>query len=96
MWITFQGLKQQRYFSVRIRTLISEFAVVIAIVVMVGTDYLLGFETPKLHVPSEFHPTRSDRGWFIPPFGKNPTWSIALAIPFALMGRVKHYWSIFQ
>jgi sodium bicarbonate cotransporter 5 len=63
---------------------------------MVGTDYLLGFETPKLHVPSEFHPTRSDRGWFIPPFGKNPTWSIALAIPFALMGRVKHYWSIFQ
>ena len=83
-----KGLRQQRYFSVRVRTLISEFAVVIAILSMVSLDYFLGIETPKLHVPSEFRPTRSDRGWYIPVFSKNPTWSIALAGLFGLMGTI--------
>ena len=57
---------------------------------MVGLDFLLGLETPKLHVPTQFEPTRgyADRGWFIPPFGKNPTWSIGLAAVFALMGTI--------
>jgi anion exchange protein len=85
---TLKGLKQRRYFSVRVRNLISEFAVVISIATMVTVDMLLGMETPKLHVPNQFRPTRSDREWFIPPFGKNPAWSILLAFVFGLMGTI--------
>jgi len=85
---TLKGLKQRRYFSVRVRNLISEFAVVISIATMVTVDMLLGMETPKLHVPNQFRPTRSDREWFIPPFGKNPAWSILLAFAFGLMGTI--------
>lgn len=83
-------MKQRRFFSVRVRTLISEFGVVISIALMVSIDYFIGLETPKLHVPTEFEPTRgyADRGWFIPPFGRNPTWSIGLAAVFAIMGTI--------
>ena len=83
-----KGMRQRRFFPVRIRQIISEFAVVISIIVMVSLDFYFGFETPKLHVPSEFHPTRSDRGWWINPFGTNPLWSIGLAVPFSLMATI--------
>lgn len=81
-------MRQRRFFSVQVRQTISEFGVVISIVLMVLLDYFMGFETPKLHVPSKLSPTRSDRGWFISPFDKNPVWSIGLAVPFALMGTI--------
>jgi solute carrier family 4 (sodium bicarbonate transporter), member 10 len=42
---------------------------------------LVGVNTPKLTVPSEFKPTRSDRGWLIPFYsGDNPLWTIFAAI----------------
>ena len=81
-------MRQKRYFSVKVRQIISEFGVVISIILMVMLDYFLAFETPKLHVPTEFHPTRSDRGWLINPFKNNPIWAIGLAIPFALMATI--------
>lgn len=36
------------------RQIISDFAVFITIVTMVGTDYALGVPSPKLQVPNEF------------------------------------------
>ena len=38
----------------QIRQMTSDFAVMIAIVVMVGIDLYMGVNTPKLNVPSEF------------------------------------------
>ena len=70
------------------RKFVSDFAVITAIAMMVICDYFVGLETPKLIVPNKFSPTRPDRGWFIPPLEKNPAWTIALAIPFALLATI--------
>ena len=64
---TLKGMRQRRFFPVKVRQTISEFGVVIAILAMVSLDVYFGFETPKLHVPSELRPTRPDRGWLINP-----------------------------
>ena len=48
---------------------------------MSGWDAYLRLNTPKLHVPTEFIPTRPhDRGWLIPFVGKNSLWTIPIAI----------------
>jgi mannose/fructose/N-acetylgalactosamine-specific phosphotransferase system component IIC len=39
-------------------------------------------------VPSSFSPTRPDRGWIINPLDKNPSYTIGLAIPFALLATI--------
>lgn len=51
--------------------------------IMVGVDIAFGVNTPKLDIPLKFQPTNAEeRGWVIPPLGKNPVWSIpAAAIP---------------
>ena len=65
-----KGFKMTNYFPTKVRTIISDFGVTAAIVIMVGLDYMVGISTPKLKVPSEFAPTLPNmRGWFIPPFG---------------------------
>ncbi|XP_067649397.1 electroneutral sodium bicarbonate exchanger 1-like [Haliotis asinina] len=76
-------------FPTFVRQIISDFGVLIAIVLMVLVDYLLGLPTPKLTVPEEFKPTRSDRGWFINPFSdKNPWWlALAAGLP-AIIGTI--------
>ncbi|CAF3407654.1 unnamed protein product [Rotaria socialis] len=72
-----------------IRTILSDFAVLIAIVIMSVWDGYLLLNTPKLYVPTEFKPTRPhDRGWFIPFFGKNKLWTIPLAIIPALIATI--------
>ena len=38
----------------QVRNILGDFAVLIAIVVMVGVDAVLGLPTPKLTVPDEF------------------------------------------
>lgn len=50
---------------------------------MVGVDLAFGVNTPKLDIPLKFQPTNAEeRGWVIPPLGKNPVWTIpAAAIP---------------
>ncbi|KTG06597.1 hypothetical protein cypCar_00017586 [Cyprinus carpio] len=60
--------------NVQLRKLISDFAIFMSIMTFVGLDMLMGLKTPKLIVPTEFKPTRPDRGWIVMPFGKNPWW----------------------
>ncbi|KAM4576200.1 solute carrier family 4 member 4a isoform 3-T3 [Odontesthes bonariensis] len=66
--------KTSAYFPTTVRKLISDFAIILAIFIFVGVDMLVGVDTPKLIVPSEFKPTNPQRGWFVPPFGGNPWW----------------------
>ncbi|KAI2651578.1 Electrogenic sodium bicarbonate cotransporter 1 [Labeo rohita] len=66
--------KTSRFFPTRVRKLISDFAIILAILIFCGVDALVGVDTPKLIVPSEFKPTSPHRGWFVPPFGGNPWW----------------------
>ncbi|XP_038160156.1 electrogenic sodium bicarbonate cotransporter 4 isoform X2 [Cyprinodon tularosa] len=74
MTVSLKKFKFSRYFPTKLRCLISDFAIIISIMVFCGLDYLLAVDTPKLHVPTKIKPTRSDRGWFVLPFGKNPWW----------------------
>ncbi|XP_073716772.1 LOW QUALITY PROTEIN: electrogenic sodium bicarbonate cotransporter 4 [Misgurnus anguillicaudatus] len=74
MTVTLKKFKFSRYFPTTLRKLISDFSIFMSIMTFVGLDMLVGLNTPKLIVPTEFKPTRSDRGWFVMPFGKNPWW----------------------
>ncbi|KFV60556.1 Electrogenic sodium bicarbonate cotransporter 1, partial [Tyto alba] len=78
--------KTSRYFPTTARKLLSDFAIILSILIFCGIDALVGVDTPKLIVPSEFKPTSPERGWFIPPFGGNPWWVyLAAAIPALLV-----------
>uniref|UniRef100_A0A669B4W4 Anion exchange protein n=1 Tax=Oreochromis niloticus TaxID=8128 RepID=A0A669B4W4_ORENI len=74
MTVSLKKFKFSRYFPTKLRKLISDFAIFMSIMSFVGLDMLMGLDTPKLIVPTEFKPTRSDRGWLVMPFGKNPWW----------------------
>ncbi|XP_051794717.1 electrogenic sodium bicarbonate cotransporter 4 [Acanthochromis polyacanthus] len=74
MTVSLKKFKFSRYFPTKLRTLVSDFAIIISILVFCGLDCLLELDTPKLHVPTEIKPTRVDRGWLVMPFGKNPWW----------------------
>nr|XP_057926058.1 electrogenic sodium bicarbonate cotransporter 4 isoform X3 [Doryrhamphus excisus] len=74
MTVTLKKFKFSRYFPTKLRKLISDFSIFMSIMTFVGLDMLMGLKTPKLIVPTEFKPTRSDRGWLVMPFGKNPWW----------------------
>ncbi|XP_067294365.1 solute carrier family 4 member 4a isoform X4 [Pseudorasbora parva] len=78
--------KTSPFFPTTVRKLISDFAIILAILIFCGVDALVGVETPKLIVPSEFKPTSPNRGWFVPPFGGNPWWVyLAAALPALLV-----------
>jgi len=80
--------RNTRFFPNRVRSLISDFAVMIAICLMVMADALLGLETPKLVVPEEFQPTKKTRlSWVINPF-VNPVYCLPAAIAPALLGTI--------
>ncbi|XP_051785507.1 solute carrier family 4 member 4a isoform X3 [Erpetoichthys calabaricus] len=83
------GLKKFKtspFFPTTVRKLISDFAIILAILIFCGVDALVGVDTPKLIVPSEFKPTSPNRGWFVPPFGGNPWWVyLAAALPALLV-----------
>uniref|UniRef100_A0AAQ5XFJ1 Anion exchange protein n=1 Tax=Amphiprion ocellaris TaxID=80972 RepID=A0AAQ5XFJ1_AMPOC len=75
MTVSLKKFKFSRYFPTKVRQkLISDFAIFMSIMTFVGLDMLMGLDTPKLIVPTEFKPTRIDRGWLVMPFGKNPWW----------------------
>ncbi|XP_052813813.1 sodium bicarbonate cotransporter 3-like isoform X3 [Mya arenaria] len=87
------GLKMMRnlrFFPTQVRAIISDFAVIIAIAVMIGLDLYIGLPTPKLHVPDKFEPTNHEtRDWFIPMFHeKNPKWLCVVAIIPALLATI--------
>ncbi|XP_041447009.1 electrogenic sodium bicarbonate cotransporter 1 isoform X2 [Xenopus laevis] len=78
--------KTSRYFPTTARKLISDFAIILSILIFCGIDALVGVDTPKLIVPSEFKPTSPHRGWFVPPFGGNPWWVyLAASLPALLV-----------
>ncbi|KAJ8400065.1 hypothetical protein AAFF_G00401040 [Aldrovandia affinis] len=74
MTVSLKKFKFSRYFPTKWRSLISDFSIIISILVFCMLDSLLSLDTPKLHVPTEIKPTRPDRGWVVLPFGKNPWW----------------------
>ncbi|KAI3362137.1 hypothetical protein L3Q82_012457 [Scortum barcoo] len=78
--------KTSRFFPTTVRKLISDFAIILTILLFCGVDAFVGVNTPKLIVPSEFKPTSPLRGWFVPPFGGNPWWVyLAAALPALLV-----------
>ncbi|KAL7055050.1 hypothetical protein AAHC03_024532 [Spirometra sp. Aus1] len=82
-----RSIRTSRFFPSRIRSLIADFGVMIAIIICTLVDYFCGLHTPKLQVPTEFEPTLGygKRGWLIPPFNGNPWWSSLLALGPALL-----------
>ncbi|XP_028966571.1 electroneutral sodium bicarbonate exchanger 1 [Galendromus occidentalis] len=80
-----KSFKVTNYFPTWVRSIVSDFAVVIAISSVSFIDLAIGLDTPKLEVPEKFQPTWSGRGWLIPPFNNNPWWTVLLAIPPALL-----------
>ncbi|XP_051539759.1 electrogenic sodium bicarbonate cotransporter 4 [Myxocyprinus asiaticus] len=86
MTISLKKFKASRYFPTKLRKLISDFAIFTSIMTFVGLDMFMGLKTPKLIVPTEFKPTRSDRGWIVMPSGKNPWWiCVASFVPALLV-----------
>nr|XP_046226442.1 electrogenic sodium bicarbonate cotransporter 4-like isoform X3 [Oncorhynchus gorbuscha] len=86
MTVSLKKFKTSRYFPTMLRKLISDFSIFMSIMTFVGLDMLVGLDTPKLIVPTEFKPTRPDRGWLVMPFGKNPWWVyVASAVPALLV-----------
>ncbi|XP_075413036.1 electrogenic sodium bicarbonate cotransporter 4 [Tenrec ecaudatus] len=85
MTLTLKKFKSSRYFPTKVRALVADFSIVFSILMFCGIDACFGLETPKLHVPSVIKPTRPDRGWFVPPFGKNPWWVYPASILPALL-----------
>ncbi|XP_041792838.1 solute carrier family 4 member 4a isoform X2 [Chelmon rostratus] len=78
--------KTSPFFPTTVRKLISDFAIILAILIFCGVDMLVGVDTPKLIVPSEFKPTSPNRDWFVPPYGRNPWWVyLASALPALLV-----------
>ncbi|XP_028319240.1 electrogenic sodium bicarbonate cotransporter 4 [Gouania willdenowi] len=53
MTVSLKKFKFSRYFPTKLRSLFSDFAIIISILVFCGLDYLLQLDTPKLHVPTE-------------------------------------------
>ncbi|XP_061530648.1 sodium bicarbonate cotransporter 3-like isoform X9 [Phycodurus eques] len=75
----FKDFKNKKFFPTKVRSIISDFAVFLTILLMVLLDYLVGIPSPKLSVPDRFQPTSNHRGWLISPLGPNPWWSLLAA-----------------
>jgi len=48
-------------FIEQVRTTVADFAVFLSVTTWTLVDYMIGVDTPKLNVPADFKPTRSDR-----------------------------------
>lgn len=84
--MTLKKFKTSRYFPTTLRRLVGDFSIILAILIFCGIDAVLGLETPKLIVPSEFKPTNPTRGWVVFPFGANPWWiHLVSAVPAILV-----------
>ncbi|XP_048487153.1 sodium bicarbonate cotransporter 3 isoform X3 [Plutella xylostella] len=86
--IYLKDFKNSLFFPAKVRQIISDFSVIIAILLMSFLDYKVGVKTPKLEVPSEFKPTLPSRNWVITPFNGNPIWSALIAVLPALLGTI--------
>ncbi|XP_072752841.1 electroneutral sodium bicarbonate exchanger 1 isoform X6 [Anoplolepis gracilipes] len=86
--VELKDFKNALFFPSKVRQVVSDFAVIIAIFSMSTLDHFVGIPTPKLEVPAEFKPTLEDRGWIISPFQRNPLWSAIVACLPALLGTI--------
>ncbi|XP_046607343.1 sodium-driven chloride bicarbonate exchanger [Neodiprion virginianus] len=86
--IELKDFKNALFFPSKVRQIVSDFAVIIAIFSMSLLDHFVGIATPKLEVPQEFKPTLEGRGWMIWPFNENPWWSSIVAVLPALLGTI--------
>jgi len=80
--------KYTPYFPTKIRSLVTDYAVILTIIIFVLVDGHFGLDTPKLIVPTVFKPTRSDlRGWTIPLSDENSPWYVYIlaSIPALLL-----------
>jgi len=85
---TLKKFKLTPFFPMKFRKLISDYAVILTIVIFVLIDQYFALQTQKLLVPTVFKPTRSDlRGWTIPFTDENSPWYIYLlaSIPAMLL-----------
>jgi len=87
---TLKEFKGATFFPTKVRAFVSDFAVIIAILSMVGADMFMGIDTPKLNVPAKFQPTSPTRdSWLINPFHeKNPWWLTIVAVLPALLATI--------
>jgi len=87
--IMLKEFKTSPFFPTKVRQTVSDFAVPIAIAAMTLLDNYISISTPKLFVPTEFKPTRNDRGWLVPLFHeKNPWWFIPVSFIPALFSTI--------
>ncbi|XP_024935825.1 electrogenic sodium bicarbonate cotransporter 1 isoform X3 [Cephus cinctus] len=86
--VELKDFKNALFFPSKVRQIVSDFAVIIAIFSMTILDNVVGISTPKLEVPVEFKPTLEGRGWMIWPFQENPWWSAIVACLPALLGTI--------
>ncbi|XP_039308133.1 electroneutral sodium bicarbonate exchanger 1 isoform X12 [Solenopsis invicta] len=86
--VELKDFKNALFFPSKVRQVVSDFAVIIAIFSMSTLDHFVGIPTPKLEVPTEFKPTLEGRGWIIWPFQRNPWWSAIGACLPALLGTI--------
>ncbi|XP_033208483.1 sodium bicarbonate cotransporter 3 isoform X1 [Belonocnema kinseyi] len=86
--VELKDFKNALFFPSKVRQIVSDFAVIIAILSMSALDFFVGINTPKLEVPGEFKPTLPNRGWIIWPFQENPWWSALIAGLPAMLGTI--------
>ena len=63
--ITLKNFRNTGYLPGKLRDLLSDFSVIIAILVMSTINYFSEVETPKLVVPDSFKPTWEGRDWVV-------------------------------
>ncbi|XP_067685611.1 sodium-driven chloride bicarbonate exchanger-like isoform X2 [Haliotis asinina] len=80
--------RNSSFFPTMVRSVVSDFAVLIAIVTMLVFDIVVGLNTPKLEVPETFAPTNPDRNWVVSPIGRNPWWTAIAAVIPALLATI--------
>lgn len=86
---TLKKAKTSNFFPTRIKNVVTDFAVIIAIITMTAIDWAVEIETPKLDVPDAFQPTSGRASWLVHPLGEsNPIWSVFLALLPALLGSI--------
>ncbi|CAD5120156.1 DgyrCDS8731 [Dimorphilus gyrociliatus] len=84
-----KGFRNYKFFPAVVKSILSDFSVMISIIIFCLVDYLVGIKTPKLNVPESFQPTKPDsRGWFINPFNGNPWWTALIAVVPALLATI--------
>ena len=63
--ITLKNFRSTGYFPGKVRNFLSDFAVVIAIIIMSSVNYLSHVNTPNLVIPGSFKPTWEGRDWVV-------------------------------